>query len=159
MLFHIISPFQVKICRISKIGGRGKKIAFPPDTLGTKDFLPQYHPDSRPRRALVARNGADRPRISSRLLEGEPSDIPQTGSQPPTGPLYAEQTRYFPFHSICLIGTYITEKRNLQGGICPLPAKKRQKRKISRIFLCALPFSCPKRGKTALYNVQKRGIL
>ena len=49
LLFHIISPFQVKICRISKIGGRGKKIAFPPDTLGTKDFLPRYHPDSRPK--------------------------------------------------------------------------------------------------------------
>mgnify|MGYP001514820632 CR=1 FL=1 len=44
-------------------------------------------------------------------------------------------------------------------GICPLPAKKRQKRKISRIFLCTLPFSCPKRGKAALYNVQKRDIL
>jgi len=143
-----------------KVSGRGKKIALPPDIFGTKDFLPRYHPDSRQKaRAHLPVTEADRPRISSRLLGGEPSDIPQTGSQPPTDPLYPEQARYFPFHSICLSGTYITEKRNLQEGICPLPAKKRQKRKISRIFLCALPFSCPKRGKTALYNVQKRGIL
>ena len=49
LLFHIISPFQVKICRVSKIGGRGKKTALPPDILGTKGFLPRYHPDSRPK--------------------------------------------------------------------------------------------------------------
>ena len=71
---------------------------------------------------LLPVTGADRPRISSRLLGGEPSDIPQTGSQPPTDPLLPEQTRYFPFQSICSTQVYNIEKRKLQGGICPFPA-------------------------------------
>jgi len=71
-------------------GGRDKKIVSPPD-IRDERLLPRYHPDSRPQaRTLLPVTGADRPRISSRLLGGEPSDIPQTGSQPPTGPLYAE---------------------------------------------------------------------
>ena len=110
-LFHIISP---SLSKVPNDGGRQKKSA--PSSAWDERALPWYHPNSR-RRSARTRDpltAVSRPRLSSRPLPGEPSDTPQTGFQPPTGPLCAKQARYFPVLCVSLTVIYSTRRAKFQ---------------------------------------------
>jgi hypothetical protein len=58
--------------------------------------------------------GANRPRISSRPLRGEPSAAFQGGFQPMTASLCKKQDRYFPLRCVSLNVTYTIDNVDLQ---------------------------------------------
>ena len=109
--FHTISP---SLSKVPNDGGRQKKSA--PSSAWDERALPWYHPNSR-RQSARTRDpltAVSRPRLSSRPLPGEPSDTPQTGFQPPTGPLCAKQARYFPVLCVSLTVIYSTRRAKFQ---------------------------------------------